>query len=365
MKRHTVQIIEKALLHWEDTGFLMKTLFDLTGGTQFAEELPVTRWRDYRDHLMTATTEGSCFDAERFLDEDGFSRGGDYYGMLPFALWQWTAAFRKVFEIGIDLQALLRHTVLRNTFDPEDIRFPFESFLLLLKSPISGVAADLKKEYVGILVFPVDPDFSENGEKIGILLLSEAFLSYRNLGPHGRDRLRRRAKKTPHKTVMKISRLLEERKLYGEAVLFGATLPQLIDQASETGSDYVIPEIARIIIGFALYLQMLPPGSPHRSEWQRPKISRPDPKAIVNDADICTVTSIHRLTTEEREHLLSDSVTTGREVGVHRRRGYFRRKRGQGQNPFAPRVEWVRPTLVRKDRLRPGELPGGSIARCT
>ena len=59
-----------------------------------------------------------------------------------------------------------------------------------------------------------------------------------------------------------------------------------------------------------------------------------------------------------REHL--GLPKSEREVSAHFRTGFFRRPRGQGKNPDAVKSEWVRPTIVRRDRLEEGALPVGA-----
>jgi hypothetical protein len=131
--------------------------------------------------------------------------------------------------------------------------------------------------------------------------------------------------------------------------------------SEEIGRGLDHTELYRLIAGFCFYLQTLPSGSPHRSQRTRVKnFGKPDPNAITNGAEICTVSSSVTLTQEERKAFGGEGRLTDRELSAHFRRGHFRRAVGTGNDPNAPKVVIVRPTMVRKDRIRPGELVGGS-----
>lgn len=83
---------------------------------------------------------------------------------------------------------------------------------------------------------------------------------------------------------------------------------------------------------------------------------------MTNDADVCTVSSIYRLTPEERK-LIGDHAVSRRgtvELCAHFRRGHWRRPPGKGDDPTAEKTVWVRPTLVCRDRLAAGSMPGGN-----
>jgi len=123
--------------------------------------------------------------------------------------------------------------------------------------------------------------------------------------------------------------------------------------------DYMV----RLAAGFSLYLASLPPGSSHRSEWSPlSKSQRLDPRAITNAAQVCLVSSVYRMSVEERqvadEHVASQKPSY--ELCAHFRRGHWRRPPGKGDDQTAAKTIWVRPTLVRRDRLLPGTLPGGN-----
>jgi hypothetical protein len=124
-----------------------------------------------------------------------------------------------------------------------------------------------------------------------------------------------------------------------------------------------------LVSAFIAYLSTLPPGSPYLSDWTaksksylRNKRGARDPRSITDGARICTVSSSYVLSQAEQAVIGRREQTGTYQVRPHFRRGHFRRRPGHGHDPAAPRVVWVRPTLVRADRLPPGGIPGGTEA---
>ena len=109
---------------------------------------------------------------------------------------------------------------------------------------------------------------------------------------------------------------------------------------------------------------MLPVHSPHKSEWEPlSRKAQQDLSLVTREAEVCTISSCHKLTAKERAALGIDmkvGSVGGHEVRAHFRRGHWRRLPGYGDQPDAPKLVWVRPTLVRRDRLPRGALPGGA-----
>jgi hypothetical protein len=114
----------------------------------------------------------------------------------------------------------------------------------------------------------------------------------------------------------------------------------------------------RIVIGLLMYLSSLPSQSPHVSDWVPPQRGTADPSAIYDGMEVCHVRSTHTLTTTERA--VVDNGRTGRELAAHWRKGYWRRPLGKGNDPTAEKTVWIKPVLVREDRLEDGALPGGA-----
>ena len=148
----------------------------------------------------------------------------------------------------------------------------------------------------------------------------------------------------------------------------GVLITELLGKIAEMpGKEGVASRQAwQIVIGLAMYLKMLPPTSPHHGMWisadpQQRLLGSLDHRAITDESEICSVSSMRRLSAGERQ-LFFDYANgrSGFEMPVHFRIGYWHRPKGRGQDPEYPKTEWTHPTLVRADRLPQGAVPGGS-----
>jgi hypothetical protein len=124
--------------------------------------------------------------------------------------------------------------------------------------------------------------------------------------------------------------------------------------------------IGKLVAGFVLYLQSLPPKANEVSTWnpyRKDGEKRQAPISfLADDARICQVESKYTFTPEERRMLAEGRQGLGG-VGVccHFRSAYWRRKRGHGQDPDAKRTEHVRWAIVREDRREEqGGIPRGT-----
>jgi hypothetical protein len=373
--KHVVGILDTILKFQEDASFEYECMQHVSKATGFkqdpiAEMRPASHWRDLRDHLMRAQEHDSVLDKERFLGSERLPANPTHDVSFPYVLWHWSKHSRRVFQMDTDLQALLRHVTVHRTISSGEIMLPFDAFMLALPEPItaSHPHQDVLKRFRSLLIVHVPVADSYDGrERIAVMLFSEVWRGYKPLNGHDRDVIRTSIRKRNWLKVMRALRTTAATALMAsEMVFFTIAWEDFIALAAgrhEEEVDPVFAEIARLLVGFILYLSMLPPGSPHRSDWEKPaNPGKPDPRSITDGAEICTVASIHRLTPEEQERFLSESVTTGREVSAHFRRGHFRKAPGTGHDPDAPRIVMVKPTIVRRDRLRPGEVVGGALA---
>lgn len=384
--RKMIDVLENALRGWEDNGFLrsiLKVVKEKTGMNEdiFTCGFPeiMLNWRDLREHLMQAQA-GVEFDTERFLGGASFQgmSGSNlpvsHNNVLPLALWQWTKWSRRVFQVQEDLQALLRVTSFHKDLLAGDIHLPFPAFLMTLARPIRHVLEDGGTElYDSIFAFTIPQEIVGNADAriLGLFMFSTGKSEYRGVGTFDRDAMRKALHRGDYQKVIK--------KLMGPQQRVDAfsrsdwfTFVRLDNLRELLGNEKKLEsegggagiECLRLVLGLACYLRMLPSGSMHQSAWKKPpKSDRPDPRAITNAAEVCMVTSMHALTFEERERFFSESMSTGREASAHFRRGHWRRPPGSGNDPEAEKIILVRPTMVRQDRLKPGEeIAGGTIA---
>jgi len=120
----------------------------------------------------------------------------------------------------------------------------------------------------------------------------------------------------------------------------------------------------RIVAGLCFELAKRQRGQT-QSEWHslpKRQAPTPDTRAITDESQICTVVSEYTLTPEMRTALTRKYIH--REAGFEMPAGfveaYYRRKKGTGHDPDAPRIEHVHSYKRGFDRLLDGTLPGGS-----
>lgn len=262
----------------------------------------------------------------------------------------------------------------------EDIVFPHQAFALSFESPlVLSVTEWGTFECCGMLISWTTEQGSDE-----LVMLIQAYdkghLGYRRLGVYEKTKIRsfqHNDKKILAASDAFMPRIdaLQSKQIHIPAEAFvqlriadtNMRLVSLTSAQNEVGigarndARDELTMFCQLIAGFCFYLQTLPSGSPHRSAWtgvRNPGES--DPKAITNGADICLITSSVTLTAEERRTFDGEGQPTGRALSAHSRRGHFRRAAGTGNDPNAPKVILVRPTMVRRDRLQPGELVGGA-----
>jgi hypothetical protein len=306
---------------------------------------------------------------------------------VPHELSDWTQHSRRVFYTTHEIQTLLALTSFeRITWG--DIPWPFSSFVVLLEDPIKGTIKNWNANIDTILVSRYEtPD---DGTVIVFRFLGDNLDRKKPLTWLDRDQLEKAFKKGANrfadlrngllrrneaKVATSFVSMFWQASLRNEFVMDTFSGPmgrvkgehdrEMQAMSDDDKDEYrpVLDAAFRVVMGLCLYLTTLPTKSVHRSEWVAPpplQDSRTGKFALSNGAEICTVSSIHKLSAEEQgvAELAKRSFV---EMAAHWRRGYWRRKPGEGNDPNALKVVLVRPTLVRKDRLQPGEVPAGTI----
>lgn len=402
----TVERLEQTLCAWEDMWFSwnasVQTQAGLEGMISSSKESPpfdgpLGNFYKFRKYLKTVNELDDIrqFDRFRFLGDGStqamlhdIAKQMNYsLSTFPVALASWTMHSRRVFHISADLQVLLNSTMLDGVYW-RDVNLPFRSFAVSLDIPI----VDHRGAKFDCILFGEEPRYGKEWARptyIGVRLFhTKLGGGVRHITPDCRDDIMRAMKDGRWEHVEKTLEFVSSPKtnsffpirlstffLDDSIADFPVTthVGKLdVDDRPEEERDHGTPETrihhdaaVRIVVGLCLYLQTLPSGSSARSEWkqhERPG-RKPDPRAITNDAQVCVVSCIHKLTAEEREVTGDDKAMRKKslyELCAHFRRGHWRRPPGQGQIPDAPRTVWVRPTLVRRDRLAEGQLPGGA-----
>jgi len=386
---YLVERIEKCLRAWEDLWFLVEA------GSRAMIALGKPPVMDLREPVLQ--------NAPKFRKKLLKNRQNpvNILDFLPSKLWDqtiyalpnfasqiapWCMHSRRLYFIREDLQAVLNATSLDGV-TWEDIYFPFPSFVVCLQKPLKDKSSN---DYDLVMVTTTNHE-QIGGHEIPVIdftYIGKACDSYQPLSFANRENIRYRMEKgqwehTRQLVLGFMKKIDSPHKPFVRSFFFGFTsesralevmsTAQMIsdnvkkDQGSLWADDVELNNSAvRVIAGMCLYLKTLPFGSPHQSEWRPvPRSGLPDPRAISNEAQVCTVSSCYKLTTEERVVLGLEGTIEQRasyELSCHFRQGHWRRAPGLGHDPNAPKTVHVRPCIVRKDRLREGELPGGSQA---
>lgn len=376
-----------AFLHmWEDRCFMSSLIVRMAlAGNQPPPcplEGPLVHWRELRSYVLGYRT-GQPFDKERFLGSEKTRTFLYPDTLLPIELAAWSSSSRRVFRMSSDLQLLLEATDLGD-FSFSEIPWPFDSFVLLLETPIACLNGthvdailvttcykilDSKSTMVQIHLLPQEIDKRE-------FLPTHAVHDFEDALKKGRSqRMKKLIDRWSH-TAAPFMRTFFSLDKRADASVAGSAFNTMKEsvgtKAGQSNLDANIEQYphwdaaVRVVAGLCLYLKSLPARNNQAGDWIKPP-SVPDWKAIINASEVCSVTSVHTLTAEEQQDLRG-AVNEERsgpkhQVRAHYRRGHWRRAPGYGGDQNSPRVIHVRPTLVRRDRLPEGAAPGGSESR--
>lgn len=379
----TVRRLEQMLQVWEDTFFIFwasaKALVGLGQPAPVPLAGPVVHAPEFRKHLLDR--EASEFDTQRFIGPPELYRliqgtAGSSLTVLPQFLKGWTQHSRRVFHVSPDLQVLLGHTTLKGV-QWSDVHWPFDSFVVSLETPI----IDAGGHAYDCVLFSKIEDFVSKEKMLGFLLFSSEFETVKIISKFDKSQLGEWLRKGKYLQVASRIRHVANTGHQAHASCFFVRAEGNSWSVSETsekntigydeedqlinGKDYPHPEwgiTARLVVGLVLYLATLPSGSPHYTPWVKVRSGKPDPRSITSEADIFSVSTNFVLTAEENELVREFKKKGNYELCAHFRIGHWRRPPGKGSDPTAAKTVWVRPTLVRADRLGPNEVPGGATS---
>ena len=376
--KEQIKRLEQALSYWETlcmAGSLNWRLFGIsvhepTSGLGGDER----NWKQFRGYLMgLKPMEQFAYDDERFsmsmerrLYLPGSSR-------IPEFLAYWTAESRRVFALSRELQALLSSMSLGD-YSLNDIQFPFGTFVLTLEQPFVD---DQQSLFDCVIV-------RRSGLNVQIMILSPELDQFRVISKFTYERLEGLLKKGKANALREEILKLNEQKTPPTSWLgmLAESLDEPVAKAmvrtfrgkkmysvlnNKVGPREVsglhAETLFQIVFGFCLYLSSLPPQSAHRSTWKKvlnKQERKANPRGIINEAEVCSISSTIYLTTEQIELIESQETQAKREICPHFRRGHFRRPPGQGQNPEAPRTVAVAPTFVKRGLHEEGTLAAGA-----
>lgn len=381
----TVRRLEQVLQAWEDFCYLGALHLRTIAVTEYrrtwkqsasAMTGPEKHWREFRRFLLSFR-DGDAFDLHRFVDSAMWKDlNTSIYASVPSMLAAWTAHSRHVFHVSPELQQMLELTSV-SRLRWKDVPWPYDAFAITLDQPIvadDGVVFDCilvsRKVYVQERgTYPFD---------LAFYVLPQA------LDQHSRVDWRHRSRFDRLAALGHITQLRTEVEAYqnqfaplrdvgkkmniaygGIALNPDDEIVDILDNmrqddGSSPGLVQCLDLALRVVVSLCAYLSTLPPQSGSVVEVVGAPAD-PEVRGIISGAHVCTVLSSYTLSTEERRLLgPTEGMRQVRQHSPHWRRGHFRREPGQGHNPHAPRCVWVRPTLVRKDLLKPGLQVGGA-----
>ncbi|MEK7187496.1 MAG: hypothetical protein AAB691_01450 [Patescibacteria group bacterium] len=374
--------LEEALQYWEDICYWLSIFARYPVGVKSEVVAPfvgpIKHWEEFRTYLLGAVKNSKSFDWDRFsflMNEQGEMKGpfvdafeattgSTLHTLLPSGLFSWARSSRRVYRITRELQMMLEQTSLEG-MKFSDVKWPFDSFVIILDEPVPstiGTKCDC-------ILVSTENLYQDHWFRC-FRLFEKNDNSSRRTPRHIKRQVEDALRREDFEEVLKCFKI-------NSGVTRGCSFTittadsseKLVTNLFKNCKSYGPAEdnggwerSIRVALGLCLYLSTLPPKSAHKSGWQ-PVVatSKPDPKAILTGAEVCTVADSYRFSLEERSIFEREyQGGGGYQVSAHFRRGHWRRPPGKGSDPNAPRVIWVRPTLVRRDRLTENALPGGS-----
>jgi len=267
----------------------------------------------------------------------------------------WVFGSRRAFRVSPSLANMLLETDLPD-FLPTQVKFVAPAFVVVLDEPIKCLAK-FQTEH-DFFVF-ASYQMEEGDRAISIRSYSPGYDTYQGLTPLERARIKKPLQ-TGGRISKKILSQLVERSRDTNYTGFDLFCPddvpynEILNDESEEAEARAL--LFRLCFGLNLYLQSARKGdSEKRHKVQSRSSDRGD--SVVKRIELFELSVSEAF----QRPAGSSNEATGREISPHFRRGFWRRRKGFGDDPEALKTEWVRPTWVRKDRIARGEQPIGSF----
>lgn len=378
--------LEQMLRLWEDICYLRRTRSQVLEmqrkPTPYPLVGPLAHWFDFRRDLLAAGIDGDIDPGKFFCDPTDpvqlaqlMKSVGKLRLSIPTEIASWSVQSRRIYSPSLDLQALLNAMSLKD-LTWADISWPFGSFAITLESPIKDRHGNdfdciLVNRYVG-------PDPQGEEQEVTQIRLLGPSIEKSLVSDFDRAQINKSRKQMKWHDLEKQLKAAETKlgraataifslngKKIGNSLVSDSALDLMFkshgQQCGCGGTHEDWDQAIHIVVGLCMYLRSLPADSPHRTPWRNPTVAEgATNKSIIGTAEVCAVQSKHRLSDEERKVFLGHRRgTTGAQMSAHFREGHWRRPPGKGNNPTAEKTVEVLPTIVRRDRLGPGEtVPG-------
>lgn len=386
MKTKTLERLENLLAHWEDyceMSYLAAILHKacpqiITLGIPIDE--PLIHVRTLRRFILDSRNEHLDVDRYVYGKSDRFAEMWFDHNPLatfPLTLFNWCRHSRRAYNLSGELTDLLLMTKVDDVLW-DDIKFPFPAFIIELEDGFIDLDGCTHNFILVNCMWEEEKNklvLTSVGTKDGKLFPvvgQHKFLGLRMAIQH-RQYLKAGVMLNQMNDLSNIevsgfvapfhvengktvADSMRERREYAERNAANKDPKEFMDSLNDIEAN-----VLRIVVGFTMYLRTLPENSPHAGVWQDLHVSKKNTHSVTHGATICEVTSSVRLSQTDRKSLREQIAARGKgyELRAHFREGHWRRPPGKGSDPTAEKTVWVKPCIVRADRLEGGETPVG------
>ncbi len=345
----TTDRLENILNEYEDVLWLLR-LIDKSEGNDTSRVPEPSALRKALVERNMATATKICQD----LIDSGEAYEFSFHAASNLA--DWCLHSKRIFSISKTLSEMLLATDLPD-FSAEGMKWVSQAFAVQLEKPVRSSNGT---EHDFILC-----SYCPNTKALAIRSYPKDYENYRPL----EDQVKQKVEKDAHnrnsgfgKFLDKFIQKTKSRMVVGcMCFLHGnESCKESIFRSApvEKREDYEL--IFQLVLGMNLYLQSA-------REYDVEKVTKIQHQVNLSPNKkrrITTGAELFELSTSTAFSSQSSGVPSDQEVKgsvrPHFRRGYWRRPSGFGNDPTAFATIWVRPTWVRKDKIREGENPIGS-----
>ncbi len=273
---------------------------------------------------------------------------------IPYDILRWFAHSKKDFHVSDTLKMLLDHTDIYDMY-LDEVLFPFETFLITLETSVTveeDITVDsilfLRSNLVNAL------DHKEYTRWSVVLLGSEQEQQLKFLEQNERKFLKAERDKD---SVRPYAELLNQvSSNYAIPILEfhvekneRMSVSDMVKQSQEESP--LMSDLLLLPLKVAVYLMTLKSAPTSVQERERFKLKKAVTKSLSVDVFALdheyTISSWAPSDSNSESNKDATQISTGTPSVVFRR-GHLRRKPGMGRDPNAPKVVWVRPTLVNR-----------------
>jgi hypothetical protein len=378
--------LQEMLNYWKDACML----FEAAGkSTRRPEALPpyIRNWRQLESRIFDQRNEQLDLNEWDFTGELQGSPFMTRYGLLPHEFFAWNRKSRRATHLPRELQRPFSVAPFPGTRFG-DIKLPFDSFIITLEEPVKVQETEYgpwtEFDAIWVTRFPWKGEIrcrlmrkpAPMMERVRPNAVRRIEIAYRRGARNAAEEFRRTWIRWHKETIDPPGHFIFP--LYPAGVSTKALV-----------ADYVTPEyfaqdlygvgtrsqeeiewradwtcrIAKIVIGWCLYLKHLPSESYAWQEWQQPERGTRGTLtgAITDPSHICSILRISTMDIGKYREKNPDKSGSNFFQWPHWRSGHWKRERGAG--PKAPKTVWIEPYEVRKDLMPLFSIHGGQFTK--